>query len=377
MAVFQNFFLLLFFITIFTFISSIASTPTIGVTINHHPPSTTPQLLATTINRHKITAVRLVDPNPNLIRSFSYSSISLHLTIPNSLIPSLAANRSNAALWVYTHVVPFYPRANITAISVGSDVISSSLDLADVILPAIRNVHVALHELGIRKISVSTTFSAIPLLSSVFPPSSAEFLEPANDLLIRPLLDFLQEANSAFFVNLYPYDLYRLNHDTVLGFALFQEGPFSFRDDYTTGVRYQNLFDVMVDAVLSAIALAGHENIPVVVTGTGWPSSPGNSPGEESDANLVYAEMYLRGLIGHLKSGECSPLKKDAVSEAYIFELFDRERNQGNTSEPMRQWGILYPNMTSKYNLDFNGCSRFDGGRGFFLLISLIVLAFL
>lgn len=158
-------------------------------------------------------------------------------------------------------------------------------------------------------------------------------------------------------INIHPYRLYRVDSEIPVGYALFQEGDFNFRDDLTTGVRYTNLFDTMVDAVLSAMAVAGHENIPVIVTETGWPSAPGPDAGEEVDAHQVYAEMFLRGLIKHLKSGYGTPLKKDGVSEVYIFELFDGIINH-TSSGLVRQWGILYPNMTSKFKIDFNGSSR-------------------
>ena len=65
-------------------------------------------------------------------------------------------------------------------------------------------------------------------------------------------------------------------------------------------------------------------------------------------------------MIDHLKSGIGTPLKKDNISEIYIFELFDKEFN-GSLST--RQWGIRYPNATMKYKIDFNGGSRIGEGR--------------
>lgn len=102
----------------------------------------------------------------------------------------------------------------------------------------------------------------------------------------------------------------------------------------------------MVDAVVSAMALAGYETIPVVVTETGWPSS-----GNELDANSGYAEIYLRGLVKHLMSGAGTPLLKDGVRGVYLYELFDKEGNG-------RNWGVLYPNGSAKYRIDFSGESR-------------------
>lgn len=130
------------------------------------------------------------------------------------------------------------------------------------LLPAIRNVHLELRHLGIKKISVSTTFSFVNIITT---PPSATFQEPLGELIIKPLLQFLDDINSSFLVNLYPYNMYRINSEIPLGFALFQEHPFHFRDDLVTGIGYRILFDILVDAVITSLAVAGHENIPVVV----------------------------------------------------------------------------------------------------------------
>ena len=107
---------------------------------------------------------------------------------------------------------------------------------------------------------------------------------------------------------------------------------------------------MMVDSLISAMAVAGHENIPVIVTETGWPSSGDAS---EIDASPAYAEMYINGLVSHLSSSLGTPLRREGVAEAYIYELFDRETKQG--TESGRRWGIMYPNMTKKYNIAFSG----------------------
>ncbi|KAF9674642.1 hypothetical protein SADUNF_Sadunf10G0148100 [Salix dunnii] len=335
---------------------SVPTITTLGVTYTSSPPpspSSTPSLPAdrvlTALSSLNIHSIRLPNPDPNLIRSFAFTNTSLFLSIPNSLLPPLAANRSLAARWLYGHVLPFYPRSKISLISVGDDAVSQ---LSPFLLPAIRNVHLALRDLGIKKISVSTTFSFVNVITTPFPPSSGTFQEPLGDLLIKPLLQFLEDTNSSFLVNLYPYNLYRINSEIPLGFALFQEHPFNFRDDLITGVRYWNLFDMMVDAVVSALAVAGHENLPVIVAETGWPSTGGDPT--EVDAKLEYAEMYIKGLVGHLRSGVGTPLRKEGVSQAYIFELLDKDIVKQGT----RNWGILYANMSKKYHVEFSGCDE-------------------
>ncbi|XP_022764492.1 glucan endo-1,3-beta-glucosidase 7-like [Durio zibethinus] len=366
----------LFFSLLFlSFFHSTSALPSIGVTYsspspaatttNHPPPS--PDKISTTISTLKITSVRLPNADPSLIKAFAFTNTSIFLSIANPLLPALASNRSLALRWLYRHVLPFYPRSKITLISVGNAVLDYSTaqeDFSPFLLPAMRNLYLALQELGINKIPISTTFSFFSTITTAFPPSSAEFQQPAGDLIIKPLLQFLEQTNSSFLINIYPYNLFRLNSEIPIGFALFQDYPFNFRDDLVTGVRYFNLFDMMADAVLTAMAVMGHENIPLVVAETGWPSGGGEAG--EVEANGVYAEMYLKGLVRHLKSGVGTPLKKDGVAQVYVYELMDHEG--GDHRERARQWGILSENMTRKYNVEFSGAPKISGSFGIYFL---------
>ncbi|XP_058100134.1 glucan endo-1,3-beta-glucosidase 14-like [Magnolia sinica] len=331
------------------FISS--SNPSIGITYSRHPTSDLPHpdRIVSTLQSLGVTRVRILDPDPNLVGVFSYSGISLLLSIPNTYIRAIAANPTAATQWLYNHVIPFYPRALITTISVGNDVLTSSPELSTSLLRAIENVYFALHKLEIHNISVSTTHS-FDVITSPFPPSAAEFKKPAVEWIMKPILDFITTTNSSFLINAYPYKLYRSHPELPIGYALFQKHPFNYRIDPTTGVPYQNLFDVMVDAAISAMAAAGHKGIPVIVTETGWPS---DGDVTEPEANELFASMYNVGLVTHLRSGVGTPLRKEGAIETYIFELFDEKTKQGPGSD--RNWGILYPNMTMKYDLGFSG----------------------
>ncbi|KAE8718083.1 putative transcriptional regulator RABBIT EARS-like [Hibiscus syriacus] len=357
----------LFIFLLLSFVTLTSSLPSIGVTYSSASTPPPPDKISTTITSLKISAVRLPDADPSLIKAFAFTNISLFLSIPNPLLPAIAANRSLALAWLYKHVLPFYPRSKITLVSVGNAVLDSVAeeDFTPYLLPAIRNLHLALHELGIKKIPVSTTFSFFSTITTAFPPSSAEFQQPAGDLIVKPLLQFLEETNSSFLINLYPYNLYRLDSEIPVGFALFQDYPFNFRDDLVTGVRYFNLFDMMADAVLTSIAVMGYESIPVIVAETGWPSGGGEAG--EVEANEAYAEMYLRGLVRHLKSGVGTPLKKDGVAEVYVYELMDHE-NAGSDKQRARKWGILSENMTRKYNLEMSDGVKNSGFMAIFLV---------
>ncbi|CAM8952565.1 unnamed protein product [Rhodiola kirilowii] len=111
----------------------------IGVTYTTSP--STADDVAKLAESLKLSAVRLPDANPTVIQSFTFTNVLLMLTIPNSMIPAIAANRSNAAQWLFVHVVPYYPRARISTISVGNDVLDASQDLSEFVMQAIENIH--------------------------------------------------------------------------------------------------------------------------------------------------------------------------------------------------------------------------------------------
>ncbi|CAL0317651.1 unnamed protein product [Lupinus luteus] len=353
------------------------TTTTVGVTYSTPPPSSPspppppppPDCISTAMTTLNLHSLRLDDPDPSIIRTFLYTNTTLFLTLPNYMVSPIATNRTIALAWLYSHVVPFYPRVNITTISVGNAFLDSYPEHFSDLLPAITNLHLSLrNDLGIRHIQISTTFSFVSAISSPFPPSSAVFQEPpgTTTTFFGSLLQFLQETNSSFLINIYPYNLYRLRPEIPLGLALFQDHAFNFRDDLLTGVRYRNLFDMMVDAVVSAMAVEGYETIPIVVAETGWPS--GSANGNEVDANPGYAEIYLEGLVKHLASGTGTPLLKDGIRQVYVYEMFDKEAKEG------RDWGLLYPNGTMKYDIDFSGTSSF---RGVSATLSLLLVMWL
>ncbi|KAF1869178.1 hypothetical protein Lal_00048460 [Lupinus albus] len=348
----------------FSIFTTTTSVTTIGVTYSSSPPQS--ENISAAMSTLKLHSLRLDDPDPSIIRSFLYTNTTLFLSIPNYMVSPIASNRTLALAWLYAHVVPFYPRARITTISVGNAFLDSYPEYISDLIPAITNLHLSLrNDLGIRRIQISTTFSFVSAISSPFPPSSAVFQEPpgTSNNFFGSLLRFLQETNSSFLINVFPYNLYRLRSEIPLGLALFQEHAFNYRDDVLTGVRYRNLFDMMVDAVVSAMAVAGYESVPIVVAETGWPS--GSTTGNEVDANVGYAEIYVRELVKHIASGEGTPLLKDGVREVYVYEMFDKEGKQG------RDWGLFYPNATMKYDIDFSGTSSFTFGEYSFVSVAL------
>ena len=127
----------------------------------------------------------------------------------------------------------------------------------------------------------------------------------------------------------------------------------------------------MVDIVVSAVVVAGYETVSIIVTETGWPSS--SAAANEFDANLGYAEIYLKGLVKHLKSGMGTQLLKDGVTEVFVYEMFDKE--EGTTG---RSWGVLFPNRTAKYHcVDFSCSSVASGSLHIAVMIIIFFLSLL
>ncbi|PON52505.1 LOW QUALITY PROTEIN: Glycoside hydrolase [Parasponia andersonii] len=60
-------------------------------------------------------------------------------------------------------------------------------------------------------------------------------------------------------------------HDEVLvGYTGPDPGLQFFKEDVVTEVRYRNLFDMMVDIIICAMMVSGHQNIPMIVTEARW-----------------------------------------------------------------------------------------------------------
>ncbi|CAL1374690.1 unnamed protein product [Linum trigynum] len=285
-------------------------------------PPPPPEAITSAFPDLRFDVVRLQHPDPNLIGAFDFTNTSVVLAIPNGLIAPMASSRTLAVEWLRVHVLPFYPRSKIAVISVGEDAVAVSQ--ISFLLPAIRNVHVALRDdIGIRSISVSTTFSFINIVTAVRPPSAATFQEPIGGAVIRPLLKFLEDTNSSFLVNLYPHNMYGLSYQISPGVALFHEGASNF----STGVRNGNPFEMMVDAVVTSLEVAGHGNIPLIV---------------------FVAE-----------TGEGTPLRKEGVAPAYIYELVEAvSKQQLQLQQGEHNWGILYPSMSKKHEPDSSIASK-------------------
>lgn len=67
-------------------------------------------------------SVKIFDTNPNVLRAFANTGITMTVTIPNGEIPNLA-NEGAASAWVNANIQPFHPQTKIKYISIGNEIV--------------------------------------------------------------------------------------------------------------------------------------------------------------------------------------------------------------------------------------------------------------
>ncbi|XP_021751491.1 glucan endo-1,3-beta-glucosidase-like [Chenopodium quinoa] len=296
------------------------------------------QEVVTMYKNNGITRMRLYDPDQGSLQALRNSNIGLILDVPTDKVISLA-NAANARTWVQNNVVPYASNVNFRYISVGNEIMPGEA-AAGSVLPAMQNVQNALNAANLGgKIKVSTAIKS--QIVSGFPPSAGVF---TSSQYMNPIVNFLKSNNAPLLANIYPYFSYLGTDSIKLDYALFTSPNVQVTDP-NNGLKYQNLFDALVDTVYAALAKAGGPNVPIVVSESGWPSAGGDRRGAATFGN---AGQYYKGLIGHYKQG--TPLKKGAI-ETYLFAMFDENRKSGGTEN---NFGLFRPNKQPKYQLSFN-----------------------
>ncbi|KAJ0982275.1 hypothetical protein J5N97_010530 [Dioscorea zingiberensis] len=201
-----------------------------------------------------------------------------------------------------------------------------------------------------------------------FPPSEATFNSTWNSIMVE-FLQFLKNTDSAFMLNAHPYNAYTRGEGTFpIDYALFQSVNSKKKIvDPNTLFEYSNMFDTMVDAAYYAMNALGISSVPVIVTESGWPWNGGSS---DPAATVDNALVYNHNLIQHVLSGSGTPSQPTTETSAYIYELFNKDLHPGLLSE--KNWGIVFPNGTATYSLNFEALTGNDSiVNGFFCIAKL------
>ncbi|KAK4717182.1 hypothetical protein R3W88_015520 [Solanum pinnatisectum] len=304
---------------------------------NLPPPSQVAQFLK---DRTIIDKIKIFDVNPDILKAFANTNISVTVTVPNGEIPKLL-DIGYAKSYVEANIKPFYPQTKIDVIAVGNEILHwETPEVQNKLVSAMRTLYQALTQSGINTIKVSTPHSLGILLSSN-PPSLAKFRPGWDVNILAPMLQFLRETKGPFMVNPYPYFGY---NPQQVDFLLFKQNKGVF--DKFSRRTYSNMFDVLLDAVFMSMKRLGYDDVDIVAAETGWPSF-----GEsfEPQCTVDNAASYNGGLVRKIVSGIGSPLMPHRKIETYLFGLFNENTKPGSNAE--RNFGLFRPDFTPVYNI--------------------------
>ncbi|KAL4588957.1 hypothetical protein LXL04_001858 [Taraxacum kok-saghyz] len=294
-----------------------------------------------------ISRVKVYDTDPAVLRSLSGSGIKVTVNLPNELLYAASRRQSFAYKWVQRNVMAYYPHTQIEAIAVGNEVFVDPKNTTGFLITAIKNIHQALVKFKLDSDIKLSSPVALSALQNSYPSSAGSFRPELIESVFKPMLQFLRETGSYLMVNAYPFFAYESNSDVIsLDYSLFRENPGN--PDAGNGLRYFNLFDAQIDAVFAAMSALKYDDIPLVVSETGWPSKGDDN---EIGASVENAAAYNGNLIKRILTGGGTPLRPKANLTVFLFALFNENKKTGPTSE--RNYGMFYPNMEKVYNIPF------------------------
>ncbi|KAL5706090.1 hypothetical protein ACHQM5_024299 [Ranunculus cassubicifolius] len=317
-------------------------------------PKTVAQLLQSTL----INKVKIYDTNPDILHAFSNTGIDLIVSIENENVAYISNDKSAAEEWFNGRVSPFLPATSVAGIALGNDFLKSnngnSMFNPSVLVQAMQNIHSVLVDRGLDRKILVTTPHTMAILSNSFPPSTSTFSPNLVSNMIE-ILDFLSETGAPFMINLYPYFAYRDNPSRMnIEYALLGNGT-KVRDP--KGYVYDNMLDVEIDAVRSAINALGFEKraIKIVVSESGWPSK-----GDLGDfaATPDNARMYNTRLIECAESRKGTPMSPSDGIEIFVFSLFNENKKPGSVSE--RNFGLFNGDGSKVYEVKMLTTTLFD-----------------
>ncbi|GMP92108.1 hypothetical protein CsSME_00042475 [Camellia sinensis var. sinensis] len=279
------------------------------------------------LKANQITHVRLFDADAHLLNSLSNTGIEVMVGVTNEEVLGIGESSSAAAAWVNKNVAAYLPSTNITAIAVGSEVLTSIPNAAPILVPAMNYLHKALVAANLNyQIKVSTPQS-MDIISKPFPPSTATFNSTWNSTIFQ-ILQFLRNTNSSVKQIVDPNTLF----------------------------HYDSMLEAMVDATYNSIAGYNFSAIPIVVTESGWPWLGGTN---EPDATIENAETFNNNLIQRVLNGSGPPSQPTIPINTYIYELLNEDKRPGPVSE--RNWGLFLVNGSAVYSLSLSTSERIAG----------------
>ncbi|KAJ9558974.1 hypothetical protein OSB04_013588 [Centaurea solstitialis] len=317
-----------------------------------------PEQVVGILRTNQITHVRIFNTDARYLSVLSDTGIEVMVGVSNKEVLEIGKSASAAALWINQRIAAFVPAANITAIAVGNEVLSSIPTAADLLVSAMSYLYKALVASNLNdRIKVSTPFS-MDMIPKPFPPSTATFNSSWNST-VHEILQFLKNTNSFYMVNAFPYREYvRSNGIFPIQYALFQPLPVAKQIvDPNTLFHYESMLEAMVDAAYYSMAAFDVSVVPVIVTETGWPWSGFDN---ETDATMENAETFNRNLIRRVLTGSGPPSRPAILLNSYIYEMFNGDT--GSELGSNQSYGVFFGNGSSVYDLELDGSTGNSSG---------------
>ncbi|TXG53778.1 hypothetical protein EZV62_019034 [Acer yangbiense] len=323
-----------------------------GQIADNLPP---PENVVPLVQSISATKVKIFDVNPQVIRAFANTGIELTVGLGNELLSDMQ-NPDNALMWVTVNIQASSPATKISGIAVGNEVLTlNDTSFRNSLVPAMHNIFGALVKLGLDRQIFVTTPHAINILALSYPPSSGCFRQDLIEIIIG-IVSFHNQTGSPFFINAYPYFVYKDNPTEIdLDLVLFRPNVKGFFDQ-STNLYYDNMLYAQVDAVYSALASLGAMELLVHVSETGWPSAGDEN---EAGATLENAKEYNGNLMKLVDERKGTPMRPNSELNVYIFALFNEDLKAGKNSE--RNFGLFKPDGTPAYSLPLRPIAEDNG----------------
>ncbi|GMI68634.1 hypothetical protein like AT5G64790 [Hibiscus trionum] len=330
-------------------VNVVAGTNELGVnwgTMTSHPIH--PKIVVQLLKDNGFKKVKLFDSDPWMVGFLAGTGIKVMLGIPNDQLGFLSEDYENAKDWVQENCTAHLGNGgvNIKYIAVGNEPFLTSYKgrFTKTVFPAMKNIQQALNEAGVgKKIKAVMPHNADVYESKSDKPSDGVFRSDIRDLM-HQIVRYLNDNNSPFVVNIYPFLSLYLNSKFPSDFAFF-DGGHAVQDK---NVQYNNVFEANFDTLVYALKNAGTPDLPILVGEIGWPTDG------HKDANKANAKKFYDGLFRVLASDKGTPVRPGEI-QVYLFGLFDEDTKSIEPGNFERHWGIFDFDGKPKIEMDMSG----------------------
>lgn len=218
----------------------------------------------------------------------------------------------------------------------------------NVTFPALQNIQKALVDAGLEtKVKATIPFNANVYESPVENPvpSAGRFRPDIGDLM-KDITQFLNQHDSPFSVNIYPFLSLYLNKDFPVDFAFFDGTDAPVVDGE---IKYTNVLDANFDTLISALKGIGLNDMAVMIGEVGWPTEG------DVNANVPLAQRFYTGLLKRMATNQGTPLRPGKYIETYLFGLLDEDAKSIAPGSFERHWGIFGYDGQPKFQMDLSG----------------------